>query len=552
MKGNNNKNNNKNYNRNNNNKFNIREPSSNNNINLNAKTSFYSHSKNSSALNQNSSMNKNMISNANFKKRQKELEMAKKKELEIQKMKKENELEEQIRDHLKCYICLSKVTKPKMCKYCKRISCEKCINQWLENHNVCGICKRQVSSSDMISIPFLDDMSAFFINNIDNRSKKEKIFNQKEEDEKFNLNMKNIDIKNKSFNNLINNDNNVAFNNNNLPTIVSESNENSELFEKEENELCPEHGDKINYYCLQCDKYFCGQCLIYFGKEAHKHDNHFIVNVDKINDLGVNEAINEYKKLPQTKSKLEDLIGQCNLKLRENEIKKKSFIKYCDLIKDSIINKIVSDSNDYKKALNIVKDSKNNFRNNSMMIQQELSFLLNQDNFNQNQGQQILQKIQNINFIEPSLIGKIKTNVANSSKLSMENYQTNFIEKEINHPQGGQYNNNEELMKLNLNIIPDYPCDLFIKFIQNKISISIMTISKKYEEIYSYIIFKNKQYGLEFMHLSERKIDDRTLANEEKVIQTNTIELPYEKFLYLFNEENKLNLKLYITKIFFK
>ena len=366
----------------------------------------------------------------------------------------------------------------------------------------------------MISIPFLDDMSAFFINNIDNRSKKEKIFNQKEEDEKFNLNMKNIDIKNKSFNNLINNDNNVAFNNNNLPTIVSESNENSELFEKEENELCPEHGDKINYYCLQCDKYFCGQCLIYFGKEAHKHDNHFIVNVDKINDLGVNEAINEYKKLPQTKSKLEDLIGQCNLKLRENEIKKKSFIKYCDLIKDSIINKIVSDSNDYKKALNIVKDSKNNFRNFPPFLSQSI--------------------------------------ISNSSKLSMENYQTNFIEKEINHPQGGQYNNNEELMKLNLNIIPDYPCDLFIKFIQNKISISIMTISKKYEEIYSYIIFKNKQYGLEFMHLSERKIDDRTLANEEKVIQTNTIELPYEKFLYLFNEENKLNLKLYITKIFSK
>jgi hypothetical protein len=65
--------------------------------------------------------------------KKKEIEL-KKKEMEkkeLEKIKKENELQEQIRDSLKCYICLSKVTKPKMCNFCKKICCEVCINKWL-------------------------------------------------------------------------------------------------------------------------------------------------------------------------------------------------------------------------------------------------------------------------------------------------------------------------------------------------------------------------------------------------------------------------------------
>ena len=42
-------------------------------------------------------------------------------------LKKEIEIEDNIRDYLKCYICLTKVIKPKMCKFRKRICCERCI-----------------------------------------------------------------------------------------------------------------------------------------------------------------------------------------------------------------------------------------------------------------------------------------------------------------------------------------------------------------------------------------------------------------------------------------
>ena len=61
-----------------------------------------------------------------------------------EEQKKEMEVENDIRDKLKCYICLSKVNKPKMCKFCKRLNCSDCINSWLLNHDYCGICKKQI------------------------------------------------------------------------------------------------------------------------------------------------------------------------------------------------------------------------------------------------------------------------------------------------------------------------------------------------------------------------------------------------------------------------
>lgn len=41
----------------------------------------------------------------------------------------EKKLENQIREHLKCYICLAKVKNPVMCKFCNKLSCRSCINK---------------------------------------------------------------------------------------------------------------------------------------------------------------------------------------------------------------------------------------------------------------------------------------------------------------------------------------------------------------------------------------------------------------------------------------
>ena len=86
-------------------------------------------------------------------------------------LKKDKDIEQNIRDNLKCHFCLSKVINPKMCKYCKRISCQKCISKWMETHNFCNFCKKNLNPQDLISLPFLGDMSAYFVNNIDSNPK---------------------------------------------------------------------------------------------------------------------------------------------------------------------------------------------------------------------------------------------------------------------------------------------------------------------------------------------------------------------------------------------
>ena len=60
--------------------------------------------------------------------------------------------------------------------------------------------------------------------------------------------------------------------------------------------MCANHNSKIEFYCIQCNKYFCSKCLVFFGEESKKHSQHYIIKVDKIDDLGVTEAIKEYNK----------------------------------------------------------------------------------------------------------------------------------------------------------------------------------------------------------------------------------------------------------------
>ena len=142
------------------------------NISYNPNMSMNNQQQQNANNNQNNQKGPTNSKRSSSKRNMREEKLKRMKELEIEAQKKENQLEDEIRDHLKCYICLGKVFKPKMCRYCKKICCSACIDQWLQDHSFCGICKHNVSSQDMISVPFIDDMSTFFINNIDNQKKK--------------------------------------------------------------------------------------------------------------------------------------------------------------------------------------------------------------------------------------------------------------------------------------------------------------------------------------------------------------------------------------------
>ena len=521
------------------------------------------------ANNQNSSNlnNNNSSKNRNLSKKKFIEEKAKKlKEKEIEDQKKENQLEDEIRDHLKCYICLSKVFKPKMCRYCKKICCAKCIDKWLEDHSFCGICKHDLSPQDMISVPFLDDMSTFFINNIDNPKKKfldnsrttikrpgENIIpgprdniNNSKKIQKLNfVNRPNINI---------NINNNLE---NNLSNIENEVNE-TEEDELDEN-ICQEHGENISYYCIQCDKYFCSKCLVFFGAEQQKHKNHYIVPASKINDLGVSQAIKEYKKLGETKEKIKNVIGLINMIKKEKDIKKYEILNTLDLIREYNKIKMDEELKKYQDIISYVKTEKNNIEQQSKSLPNELSYILDQNDINK--ANEINNKIISLNNkIPPQMYLQLQEQGYQSQNIYIENFQTDFIQKRLNINE--ELNDNCEIINIPISLIPHHSANFSINYsngifrINFIVSVNDDINSAKYPIYNTYIIFRGMGYSMEFITLKneffEKKRKKENLNGLNRREQINTVNIEKDKFLYLCDNQYQIQFKICVVKLSFK
>ena len=517
---------------------------------------------NSSNLNNNnSSKNRNLSKKKFIEEKEKKL-----KEKEIEDQKKENQLEDEIRDHLKCYICLSKVFKPKMCRYCKKICCAKCIDKWLEDHSFCGICKHDLSPQDMISVPFLDDMSTFFINNIDNPKKKfldnsrttikrpgENIIpgprdniNNAKKIQKLNfVNRPNINI---------NINNNLE---NNLSNIENEVNE-TEEDELDEN-ICQEHGENISYYCIQCDKYFCSKCLVFFGAEQQKHKNHYIVPASKINDLGVSQAIKEYKKLGETKEKIKNVIGLINMIKKEKDIKKYEILNTLDLIREYNKIKMDEELKKYQDIISYVKTEKNNIEQQSKSLPNELSYILDQNDINK--ANEINNKIISLNNkIPPQMYLQLQEQGYQSQNIYIENFQTDFIQKRLNINE--ELNNNCEIINIPISLIPHHSANFSINYsngifrINFIVSVNDDINSAKYPIYNTYIIFRGMGYSMEFITLKneffEKKRKKENLNGLNRREQINTVNIEKDKFLYLCDNQYQIQFKICVVKLSFK
>ena len=524
---------------------------------------------NNNANNQNSSNlnNNNSSKNRNLSKKKFIEEKAKKlKEKEIEDQKKENQLEDEIRDHLKCYICLSKVFKPKMCRYCKKICCAKCIDKWLEDHSFCGICKHDLSPQDMISVPFLDDMSTFFINNIDNPKKKfldnsrttikrpgeniipgprDNINNSKKIPKLNFVNRPNINI---------NINNNLE---NNLSNIENEVNE-TEEDELDEN-ICQEHGENISYYCIQCDKYFCSKCLVFFGAEQQKHKNHYIVPASKINDLGVSQAIKEYKKLGETKEKIKNVIGLINMIKKEKDIKKYELLNTLDLIREYNKIKMDEELKKYQDIISYVKTEKNNIEQQSKSLPNELSYILDQNDINK--ANEINNKIISLNNkIPPQMYLQLQEQGYQSQNIYIENFQTDFIQKRLNINE--ELNNNCEIINIPISLIPHHSANFSINYsngifrINFIVSVNDDINSAKYPIYNTYIIFRGMGYSMEFITLKneffEKKRKKENLNGLNRREQINTVNIEKDKFLYLCDNQYQIQFKICVVKLSFK
>ena len=433
--------------------------------------------------------------------------------------KKEMQLENEIRDHLKCYICLTKVNKPAMCKYCKKICCKPCIDRWLLNHHFCGICKHEITQQDMILLPFLDDMSTYFIDNIDNHPKHNPNNNQ---------NQNNIGRKK---NNNVNNNNNESENN---------------------KEICQKHITKIDYYCIQCNKYFCSNCLVFFSEEGKKHQNHLVLPLAKMNDLGIKEAINQYKKLPQTKNSIEHLISLINMRIKENEIKTENTKNFINQIRDFYLSKIEDNTRELKTILTKLTSQKDSIETSINSIPNGFSNIVNRNDFVQ--GNIVSKELKKFNRIDENLENEIKEKSDINPKLLIENYETNLLE--ISIPYGGQYNEGLDIVHLKIDIIPNYPSTLIMRYLQGQIYISLCVDidaplnTFTYPKFYSYIIFKNLKYGAQLVNLNQSLFQENRGNFGRIRQQINSTQFDANQFVFLGGDDKKVRLKLYIIKTY--
>ena len=471
----------------------------------------------------NNMLNNNMSNNMNYNKA-----------MNNQKLNKINaELENQIRDHLKCYICLSEIHNPKMCKYCKRICCQKCIDKWLRTHSFCGICKHEISSQDMVDLQFLDGVPQYFLNLADNHPNNNNI-------SKNNMNqLQNYNNNNRSNN--LNNNNNIN---------IGESEENRDM--------CQLHKSKIEYYCVQCNKYFCSNCLVFFGEEVKKHSGHLIIQLSKMNESGIKEALIEYKKLSDTKNDLDDLIGKCNFKLRENLIKITQIENFMKLIKNSYVDKIDETSKELNTILSNLKTQKESVENSITSIPNGFKNIINSNDYMQSSI--VSAELKKINKIDNTLEDNIKEKLKINPTLFAESYETDYIDFKL--PFGGQYKEGAEILNYKTNMIRGFPSVLILKYLQKKVIISF-SIEMNYAlnatdvpKFYNYITIKNQKYGLEFINLSNQIIPQNYSQQEQnrtrKRNQINSNEIDAEQFIHLAGEEKKIRMKVYATKVYFK
>ena len=226
------------------------------------------------------------------------------------------------------------------------------------------------------------------------------------------------------------------------------------------------------------------------------------------NNPGLQNAVNEYKKIPQVKKALEKCFGLCNLKLKVNEIKKRKIVNFINSIKEFYIKKLDESINELKNILNelISKKELIEFKEPTILdfFNKRIDRFLN--NNAHSQGNYITNEIKKINTFVENKENEIKEKLRFNPKLFIESFESDYIEFSL--PDARQLNEGDEIYKQQLNIIPNYPSIINLKLLENKIYISFsMDINlplnnPKYPEFYAYITFNNKNYGLEYMSLS--------------------------------------------------
>ena len=403
--------------------------------------------------------------------RKKSLYLSNKNELnkiEEEKPKEEN-ITTEIKDTLKCYICFDIITKPKMCQFCHRIACEKCLYNWfiIQKKKNCGFCREKVNFYDMISVPFMSTVADFV----------EKVFENEENNE------------------------------------IKNSRENK-------NGLCPNHiNEPMYYYCLDCNRGYCKICFVFFGKEKDKHINHNIILYEHYKNYKFGNLKKFEEKINENISDINDKINLCESYKEAYEFERKKGNKFIENLKIEF-NRQINDNlriidNQIKLLKNFIskydkyKSELNNFYSkfSNKKIHKEIS-----KNFFESQKK----SYQLINELTSITSEKIyyKKDIDKLFDLSKEIHVVTYQSKLYEFKHDNFFSN--KILKLG-----DSPYKLVINNEQGREIIVNIVIPKDKisfgHNFISFIFVKKKENEVKFNELKEEKEDDNFIYFQNKI-----------------------------------
>ena len=406
----------------------------------------------------------------------------------------------QIKDVLNCYICQSKLINPRMCKTCKKLACEKCLENWLKEKNICAFCRTKTKFEDTLRMTIIDDMIHFFTNEI-------------EKDSTASLSH----MSNKSV-----------------------DNEDTQYIENEDisnGDKCNEHNKINEYFCVQCNKKLCADCLSILNKAAAVHENHIIVSSKEDNNEEIQKSIDEYKKLKQTKEKVEDLIGLCNLIKKILEIEKIQKERNLEIIKKTLDDNLLGQLRNLKSNQNTLKSKMEDINRAVETTPIALKNLVNSNDHRQ--ASKIYEHLINVNKFNEN-----QYNISNElNGLFIESFSSEELELKV--PNNGFYAEDLELYNKELNIFNnDNKLKINLKYNKKNICFVIEIENKlrktdKNTKYYGFLLIKTKKHDCDFLIVDEQS------NNYEYILTT---QIPSDHFISYKDENNKIRFKLILMR----
>ena len=291
----------------------------------------------------------------------------------------------EVKDLVKCYICLGQIRKPKMCNFCHRLACGDCIWRWLNVNQKCGHCRHKVTRFDFIDVPFMKDIPQLIDYNKNLEEKKEHL----EEQNKI-LNQK-LNVK-----------------------------------------QCSKHKEKILYFCFNCSQKLCGKCTAFTNEESKIHIGHKIFEYSDVEKSKYNEIINQMDAAKEQKKNLDNKIKEYEDINKFNEFK---FEKEKQLL-DKIYKEIESHNKERNSKI-LQKQSKINKINKKIeekckALEKDLTKIESLDKLLDNMNvDEIKKEFKNLKDAEHKIKEKsdksIKNNVFFEFKSFIYNFENNKV-----------------------------------------------------------------------------------------------------------------------------